>query len=365
MTKVLSGIVLLFFVIVFAVAENSQRIKKIATLKYQSDNVFFRSEKYRYSDLFGIIYLTRFKIPNSPDKPATVHSEERNVNLYVLGDSYIAGRLQANYFRGVDSVFFVDWRDKSKNFEPGLAKNNILIIETTERTFLHKFGNRDSLKYPFIKGDIVENVTGLEENRKFSFNKEINDNLEFILFDNPWFTYLKQLRADVNYRLFGTLPGTVIISPDGKNLFLRSTVDTNYRMPTESSSFKYLPENDLNTCIENCNLISDHYKKMGYSEVYFSIIPNPVTVVGFPPYKYNELIYRLGDSPKRNFKTIDVYTDFIRYKSKVYSRSDTHWTPRGLQMWIDKVNALLVENNLSITEQIEGKQSLDKEMDKK
>ena len=344
MKKIIAYAVLLIFLTIYIVSLNPYLTRKLAGLKYQTENTLLRSEKYRYGDLFGISFLSNFKIPTKLSEPLAVGDGVKNINLYALGDSYIADKIQTKNFIGVDSLFFCDWKDSSKNLQLNHSKKNVLVIETTERTFLYKFSDDKKLKFPFIPG--YENFSSLRNKGigEYLFDKQINDNLEFAMFDNPWFTYAKQLRADINYSLFNKLPPVVIVSDDGKNIFLTSTVDSNFIMPTESSSFKTISDSILQNCIKNCNLLRHYYINLGFSDVYISIIPNPVSVYGFSSYRYNNLLPRIEGSSSRNFKTINVYPYFKINRDKVYLRADTHWSSYGLQYWINTVNFQLAHS---------------------
>lgn len=316
-------------------------MKYVDRLKYTSENPLFRGEKNRYGDIYRITYFSKFKIPTPPYITKMVDSSEKSIRMFALGDSYIAHHIQAKNFFGVDTLIFSNWIDSVKSYELDSTKHNILIIETTERTFIPKFSDRNKLKLPFQNGYKVSSVKKPVRIADYLFNKNINDNLEFTLFDNPPFTYLKELRANSNYYLFNYIPTFASISSDERWLFLRASIDTNFNMPTELSSFKSVNDSILKLCIENCNYINQYYKNLGFKDIYFSFIPNPVTVVGYSNYKYNNLLNMIEESSLREFKTINMYPSFLKHKEEVYLKADSHWTPEGLQMWIDSVNTRL------------------------
>ena len=138
----------------------------------------------------------------------------------------------------------------------------------------------------------------------------------------------------MNYYLFNRASGDVVISNDRNFLFQRQTVE-----PDDiNSSYCPLSDAELDGDIDRLNQIYDHYKKSGFSEVYFSLIPNSATIM--QPVGYNKLIPRVDHNKKLRMPVIDVY-DILKLREKpYYNPGDTHWNNAGIQEWIKTVNHL-------------------------
>lgn len=321
-------------------------MKKFASYKYTTSNVFLKSVKYIYGDLFGITFLSNYKIPFEAYNIKVINKNIANkTNLYILADSYIYRTLTPQNFTDVDSILWSNWKDEIQPLYLNKSKKNILIIETSERTFLSKFSHLTKNKYPFIPFLKVE--TKNNNGNHFPNTKELNENLEFIFLDNPMFLRFKECRAFFNKSLFNRIPETVVINEKEEYLFLRSTVDSNFHMPTEESSFKSINDSLMNECINNYINFYNNYKEIGFDEIYLSIIPNPSTIIGYNNYKYNNLIPRVENILSLKYPCISVFNEFRANKKKVYHRSDSHWTSFGLQIWTDKLNeAIILLNKL-------------------
>ena len=82
--------------------------------------------------------------------------------------------------------------------------------------------------------------------------------------------------------------------------------------------------------------------KAGFDEVYLSIIPNKVSILSPDMGKYNQLIERVQSDLNLKIPVIDTYSDFKKNPTKYYLKSDSHWTCEGRDIWLDKVNNILV-----------------------
>src|SRR5205823_2601238 len=97
--------------------------------------------------------------------------------------------------------------------------------------------------------------------------RNINQNIEAVLFGYELFAPIKEMKAEFNFRLFNRHSPLVYVSDNGVNLYAMETVDTtnNY------SSFKAVSDEEIDKIVSNMNYISDEYKKRGFDEVVFSI----------------------------------------------------------------------------------------------
>ena len=179
--------------------------------------------------------------------------------------------------------------------------------------------------------------------RKYADNPVLNENLEFNLFDYKLFTPLKEFKANLNYRLFNRVNNDVRVSPDHKYLFYNATIDTNYT----TSSFTRIDNAEITRIVNVLNNIYIHYKAKGFDEVYFTIIPNPVTVLSpgiLGTIKYNELIPRIYNNTGLKIPVIDVYNLFRQSNIQIYFRSDTHWNNNGFHVWANEFNETIYKD---------------------
>jgi hypothetical protein len=89
------------------------------------------------------------------------------------------------------------------------------------------------------------------------------------------------------------------------------------------------------------NRLYQYYRAKGFDEVYFSIIPNPVTILYPEMGKYNEIISRVMHHPNLKVPVIDVYDQFRSAAVRIYSKADTHWSVNGFNIWLNEFNKKL------------------------
>ncbi|TDW96171.1 hypothetical protein [Dinghuibacter silviterrae] len=252
----------------------------------------------------------------------------KNVDLYVYGDSYVMyvpdsafGPIRRYHFGRRDYTDLDDTLDRHQR--------NILIIENSERFMRLVYRNLaifDHVRAAYAGIDVR------------LFNPVINQNLEFNLFSYTGLAPLRTFKADLTYTLFHRASGDVTLSDNGRYLFLTRTV----LAQDDLSSYAPVPTPELTLLEANMDSTYRHYKRAGFDEVYFSIIPNPVTIL--QPRDYNGLIPALHQyAAAHGIPVIDVYTPFTKAKdpARLYRIGDTHWNNKGLQVWLATVNHLL------------------------
>ena len=292
---------------------------------------------------------TNFVFKRSPD---TVN---RNINLYVWADSYVIHIPPYSYAHvNKFQLGRRDFTDLHYKLDPN--KKNILIIENGERfiriyfKFLTIFDHvqKDtgaiSFSYPYstLSAHYASLGLGGDIHLTDLFNPDINQNIEYNLFNYNYIYRIRELKAEMNYRYFNRVSGDVALSEDGKHLFLRQTIAAHDIL----SCYEDMKSAEIDKLCTNIDTIYKHYKKEGFDEVYFSIIPNPATIL--QPAYYNGLIPVLekrADSMSIPF--IDIYKAFSHYPnpSELYTNGDTHWNNKGWEIWLDTVNREL--NKLS------------------
>lgn len=157
------------------------------------------------------------------------------------------------------------------------------------------------------------------------------------MFNYNFLIFPRQVKAVLNYTLFNRASGDVVISDDGNYLFYKITTMQN----NLCSSYDRLGSNEVSTIVASLDTIYDHYKQAGFDEVYFSAIPNPASIL--QPAPYNNLIPLIQNHPKMKMPSIDMYTLFKQAQepASLYRAGDTHWSNRGLHLWLQQVNNIL------------------------
>jgi hypothetical protein len=340
MRKLIAYIVLGILLFIYIVSMKTTFMNKVSDYINVEDISILKSDKYRYGDLYGLSYLPDYKFLFTPYQIETFSKGNNNKNLYIIGDSYVHhGKIHTNNFKNIDTLILADWRTGSIPYKLDTTQTNILIIESTERFFLNRFIDSTRLFYALDnqESELVPEKTFATKLESFISTKEINDHLEYLLFDYAMFTPFKELKANINYKCFDRLPANICLSDDKKYLMLGETIDTSLL----TSSFKYIDSKTLANVIVNCNKYINFYLSKGFDKVYLSIIPSYASIIGYRNYQYNNLIPLINCNPNRNFDVIDIYDDFNASDKQLYHYSDTHWNSAGLQIWVDKVNERL------------------------
>lgn len=282
-----------------------------------------------------------FVFNRSPD------TVKRNINLYLWGDSYVM-HIPDYAFAHVNKFQFGrrDFSDLHYKLDP--TKKNILIIENGERfvriyfkylvIFDHIMKDPDAVSFLKRYGAARQQYASLIPGGAHLtdlFNPDINQNIEYNLFNYNFVNWIRELKAEMNYQCFNRVSGDVALSENGEHLFLRQTIAAHDIL----SCYEALKSTEIDMLCHNIDTIYKHYKKEGFDEVYFSIVPNPATIL--QPAYYNDLIpilQKRADSLGIPF--IDIYQDFSHHPnpSELYANGDTHWNNKGWEIWIKAVN---------------------------
>jgi hypothetical protein len=345
MKKIIGYIILFFCIIIYIVSSSERLTKKIVMVK-NKDFPLLRSDKMRYGDLFGLSYLSDYKI--SIDEKSSIeltqYKKRGSVNLYSLCDSYLWSLLTSDSLFCANKFQYANLNNfETLNVKFDTPQKNILLIELSERNIILMVQQNYSYMLEFIKTQNEQNYASSSISHhvsEFLFNKNINNNIEFNLWESEVFTPIKEFKAQLSYKLFNEVNKDAVISPDKKYLLYSPTVDTS----SIYSSFKNISDTEIDTIINNLNNIYSHYKNLGFTEVYFSLIPNPVTILYpnlYKRYSYNQLIPRIQNSSSLKMPFIDIYSDFKKTQVPIYRVSDTHWNRNGFNLWLNKVNEVL------------------------
>lgn len=340
MKKIRLYIFSFLFLLLFVLSQSTSFMEWWADYRVQKLHAPYT--RVRYGDIYSSCFLPQF-MDTTHKKLREYKTTKTNIDLYMLHDSYLGGQIKKENFIGVDKLILSDFRGEGVCACLNRKKKNILIIECSERMADWRLTDT-SLSYPKLytkRTKTLKNIPRQKKEKsllKIFFNPFINQNLEFILFDYEFFKLLKETKAKTNFKTFDKLPADIAVSSDKKYLLLNETID----LQRFESSFRWLSNPDIDNIVYLINLTEIHYKNLGFDEVYFSIIPNPVSIIDTERYLYNYKISRIKNTIWLNAKFIDVFDIFKKSKKRVYRRDDSHWNNYGLQLWVDQVNSKLL-----------------------
>lgn len=307
----------------------------------------FIPDQYRFGDLYNISNLAQFKETqwaetddlNESDKPAC---RSKNVDLYTIGDSFTtmdtsfyAGRRNHHIWLGteVDTV----------TLDPKVR--SILVIEVIERTIQERLREHYADLY-IRRGFQVRgksqplarpNAGTSDRFWENTLNSEINQRLEFLLFNSNMALKCKELKADLMLSLFGrTHPGS-LISRDQQFLFYEIEASRQSVL----SPFTPLTDADIDSVAINMNRIRMHYLNSGFTEVYFCLIPNKVTVCEPGRHPHNNQIRRIEQSHYLKTPLLKLSNELLQHP-EWFHKSDGHWNVNGKRLWLRYVNGVVL-----------------------
>ena len=341
MNTLIRYIVLLLSGIVFVISLSPALQRKIVAKGWVPD-------QYRFGDLYNTSNLNKFKeldynqnatlLPS--DKPETKYS---NIDLYTIGDSFTP--MDTSFYAGHKN--FHIWLGASiDTVKLDTSRKSILVIEVIERTIQERLRSDYKSLY-FDKGFQIEGrlkptvAEKQEEEPSFwwdKFGDQINQRIEFLLFNFDPFLKLKELKSGIMLSWFDRTHTGAIISRNHEYLFYNIEADPKIGL---SPFYKITPQS-VDTVVTNMNNIRDYYKAAGFEEVYFCFVPNKVTVCENDRYPYNNQISIIETHPNRKTPILSIQ-DTIRSHPDWYHLGDGHWTIKGQRYWLKTVNQLVKE----------------------
>jgi hypothetical protein len=329
--KVLTYVLLVAGVVVLATASSRSLVLAIWNWDntYKDNRDWYRIYHSPWGDLVAqanMDGMEKFREPKLYSYSRPSHCSGGNVALFIFGDSYT---------RDIpDSAFCNISNYKNErvtgefNFVPVAGKKNVLILEMTERNIRSILHSRiDFMQAP------AANVSMAGEERK-SYGAFVNKNLDYLLFRFNFLNPVKFLKGKMNYTLFERGDGNSVLSDDGRYLFYKPTVlNTGIY-----SSYAPLHDTEVTYVARKLNNIYTNFRKMGFKEVYLSVIPSPASIL--QPVGYNRLIPLLQSNPDLRIKVIDIYKPYSSssHPEAYYRLGDTHWNNNGMHLWLDMVN---------------------------
>ena len=304
-------------------------------------------------------YLKDFKKPakkTNADISLNSCNSSRIINLYCICDSYLwSFVISDSIFCGVKKYRFTRWGLESPlEVELDTAKINVLLIERVERNFMFvpfsyyihnvKFIQKDKFDKKISKKIVKQEASMLFVNKELLLkysnmlaNSNINQNLEFNLFDYAIFSPLKEMKAEINYQLFGKTNKDICIIPGYPYLFYRTTVEPK----SPGSSFYPITDEKIHDAVVCLDSVYTFFRSNGFDEVCFTIAPNPVSII-CPGYShYNNVIKRVQNHPKLIMPMINIFDKLDSAKFQVFFNSDTHWNSNGFNLWVNEFNKYL------------------------
>lgn len=307
--------------------------------------------QYDHGDLYNLTNLPAFREEDFNANDALTKADEPKthypgVHLFTIGDSFVA--MDTNYYAGGRNEHVWVGHEHPPVAPLDTTKQNILVIEFIERVLQERLYAPDFQEI-YIRNGIVpsnqqhafvkEPVKKEKPNDKLfaRFGPEINQRLEFLLFNSKLFIWFKELKAQIMLSVFGRVTGAAV-SHDKQHLFYTQEVDTNYVL----SAFRPISDRKLDTLVTNLNTIRRHYLRMGFDEVYVCMIPNKVTILEPTHGVYNHQIERIEANPRLEAPVISMI-DTLRRHPEWYHLGDGHWNKEGKRFWLRRVNDLAAE----------------------
>jgi hypothetical protein len=310
-------------------------------------DAFLGSDKYTYGDLYGISYLPKFKQvkDTSPVMPSELSTAEKDISLYVIGDSYFYSSFEQvpDYFERTKSLIFYKWGDRpSQSFKmPQDSTRKVLLIESVERNVLNII-SLQNIQAPFevraheSRKSLVGRMNSLI--RENLYHPTLEENLSFTLFDISVFSTFKSWKASFNQTIFGRSPSGVILSKSKDFLYLEQTVDSS----AIGSSFKPVSPKAYSDLLQQMKFIESYAKSIGFDEVVFSFIPNPSSVLLTEGMAYNQFLPELARLAGHDFRVINPTQELSKNSKANFFHNDSHWNKKGAQIWLALLNEYLL-----------------------
>jgi hypothetical protein len=335
---------LLVLLLILGVSSSEQAMRWTSQVRYQETGIL-GSDKYRFGDLYGLTYLPDFRIEKDNSLLSNQYQVDhtRDMDLYILGDSYLFSYIQmdtSNFARS-KQVVFRKWSDDDKSpivIHPSKRKK-VLLIESVQRNvwtvidILLIKSHLEGFKSPLPWNEAL-NATLTDA----IYDANLEQNIDFTLFDFQLFSPLKSLKAQWNRALFNRIEQDVVLSKDHQYLYMKETVDSLQK----GSSFYPIRTAEVNELITRMATIQKYAISRGFDEVVFSFIPNPVSITQTEGRLDNQLNQKLVDKYGERFRFLDPTPVLLQGGKKYFFQSDSHWNQMGAKQWLGQLNQFLL-----------------------
>ena len=287
-------------------------------------------DDYRYGDLYRMSNLSQFKELREECRIPEVKKMAKT-HLVLAGDSFTEeGRIEPEYLTA--EKFSRIRVDGSTPVNLEKSDRNILVIETVERHVRERFASQ-------WRGVLVN---ASNKDRVLPWYKKVLDlrmpysteRHEAVLFGYDWVMKIREIKASLNYQLFGRVDEHVALSQNEEHLLYYLAVK-----PGISSAFDEISDQEIKQLVTVINEAGDYYMREGFDEVI--IIPIQASILGTDLGSYYQLVRRIQQNKDLKVNVLDVYSPFMEMSSAAYAKGDTHWSCEGQTVWIEKLNFLL------------------------
>ena len=341
--KILAWICICLSIGIYVISDSESLMKWVAVNRYKSE-AFWGSDHHRYGDLFGLCYLRNFKRAKESDSfkiPGPGCNKPRNINIYSLVDSYVFGYdFKEDIFCGVKSFQEARWYYDDRRLRlpvPDKTCKNIILICCNERNaFKYLADTQQIFGQLFPAGEPITYHYKKFWNKVYNYN--LDENLEFNLFDYRFLTPVRELKADLNYHLFHRTDQQVVLSNDKQMLIFVDAMDS-----TAPGGYTYQVSDARINYIVNCLLKArKHYLKLGFDDVVINITPSPPAVIYENNPAYNHLLNRILTDPRIAPFCFNIRPAFNGTGELYFLQSDSHWNKAGFRIWVDGLNQYLL-----------------------
>ncbi|CAM4227299.1 hypothetical protein EWU23_10060 [Cytophagaceae bacterium 50C-KIRBA] len=355
MRRLIALFLFIFFSSILVISSSEKGMHWITQGRYARNDAW-GADKYRFGDLYGVSYLSDFRIAKDthllplPQKTDTVL---RDYDLTILGDSYLYSSFQEHpaYFSRVKMLQFYRWSDSQQHLI--FAKSNrkqVLLIECVERNMWDRMNLADARlrldvqqekSLPVDKSTkqiLIDQLDRFDAGvKKAMYHPTLESNLDFVLFNLGFLGWIKERKADFTWKILGRTNPDVQVSRDGKFLYLEETLNAQKR----GSSFRFVGKEDVDLMVHHLQEIESYYLSNGFDEVIFSLIPNPVAVLETEGKASNLAIQKIVEHPQLHVKMVDPSASLKQHALLNFYSSDSHWNLRGAQIWLNDFNQVL------------------------
>lgn len=295
-------------------------------------------DEFRYGDLYRLSNLQQYK-ELSPKCKLPYQGKRAEATLYLAGDSFTEEERVAPDEYASQNYFRIFVADSLQTYLP-VSGRKILIIQTVERHLRERFSEKPWDNWQLVKesseGNPVKEKTTLSSIFRGLMDFKVpyrEDMHESVLFSPDWILWIKEKKAAFNYKVLGKIDPKVKIV-DGQLVY---SLDVD---PGISSVFDPVEDAEIERIVKHANQTRENYLKLGFDEVYLSIIPNKTSCVVKDSTSYNHLLQRVENHPELKMPVISVWDEFSA--ENYYQKGDSHWNCEGQKIWVDKVNRLIL-----------------------
>lgn len=287
---------------------------------------------YRFGDQYTISNLAQYKTQledcedwfiNKPKKPKT--------HLYIIGDSFTIPCSEYDFVS--ETYSFKHW-ESDRTFAPlDSTARNILIIESVERYARPRLAIIGNCDVKIAKPDDKP----YQQPLKHYINLENEENLGYTMTHSDVALWFKETKAAMTQTLFGRIQKECRTVEGSPYMFYYEGFDVTHPM----SSFHPVPDEQVTLLAEQFANYKKKCEKLGFTEVYLSVIPNKESIVLSDRTDYNHFIERLEAALPRR-ATLDAYNALSEIGPDAYYKGDAHWTCKGRKTWLEHVNEIIM-----------------------